>query len=241
MTRRVIREPPEHPPSDVSPAALTMCPFGTRFGQPGAIGEARRAANRPPAHPPLHERGTAMSDATPAHPRASGEAENLKTGLDRRHRHRGPRGRSSPRVLVVVNLRVRPARPHGKTVTVKIGTTEQAAPYWAVLKKAAAKDGIDIQVVGFSDYTQANPALARRPDRPEPVPAPAVPRQLRRVRRTRPSYPIASTLVVPAPAVLDEPTRPSPTSRRARRSPSPTTRPTRHAPCWCCRRPGSSH
>jgi D-methionine transport system substrate-binding protein len=48
----------------------------------------------------------------------------------------------------------------GKTVTVKIGTTEQAAPYWPILEKEAAKQGIDIQVVGFRDYTQANPALA---------------------------------------------------------------------------------
>ncbi|MFF1634818.1 MetQ/NlpA family ABC transporter substrate-binding protein [Leifsonia sp. NPDC058248] len=62
-------------------------------------------------------------------------------------------------VLVVVNLASPGSSQAAKTTTVKIGTTEQAAPYWAVLKKAAAKDGIDIQVVGFSDYTQANPAL----------------------------------------------------------------------------------
>ena len=48
----------------------------------------------------------------------------------------------------------------GKAVTVKIGTTEQSAPYWPILKREAAKEGIDIQVVGFRDYTQANPALA---------------------------------------------------------------------------------
>lgn len=48
----------------------------------------------------------------------------------------------------------------GKTVTVRIGTTEQAAPYWPIVKKKAAEQGIDIQVVGFRDYTQANPALA---------------------------------------------------------------------------------
>ncbi|WP_426624582.1 MetQ/NlpA family ABC transporter substrate-binding protein [Leifsonia sp. McL0607] len=47
-----------------------------------------------------------------------------------------------------------------KSVTVKIGTTEQSAPYWPILKKEAAKEGIDIQVVGFKDYQQANPALA---------------------------------------------------------------------------------
>ncbi len=48
----------------------------------------------------------------------------------------------------------------GTKVTVKIGTTEQSAPYWPILKKEAAQNGIDIQVVGFKDYLQANPALA---------------------------------------------------------------------------------
>ena len=48
----------------------------------------------------------------------------------------------------------------GHTVTVKIGTTEQSAPYWPILEKKAAAEGIDIQVVGFKDYQQANPALA---------------------------------------------------------------------------------
>ncbi len=63
-------------------------------------------------------------------------------------------------VLIVVNLASSGASEAGKRVTVRIGTTEQAAPYWPILKKEAAKDGIDIQVVGFRDYTQANPALA---------------------------------------------------------------------------------
>jgi D-methionine transport system substrate-binding protein len=45
-------------------------------------------------------------------------------------------------------------------VTVKIGTTEASSPYWGILKKEAAKEGIDIQTVNFRDYTQANPALA---------------------------------------------------------------------------------
>ncbi|MFP3465747.1 MetQ/NlpA family ABC transporter substrate-binding protein [Leifsonia sp. SIMBA_070] len=62
-------------------------------------------------------------------------------------------------VLVVVNLTGSGAAT-AKTVTVKIGTTEASSPYWGVLKKAAAKEGIDIQTVNFRDYTQANPALA---------------------------------------------------------------------------------
>ncbi|KRC49768.1 methionine ABC transporter substrate-binding protein [Leifsonia sp. Root227] len=63
-------------------------------------------------------------------------------------------------VLIIVNVTAPASNGAEKRVTVKIGTTEQAAPYWTILKKAAAKEGIDIQVVGFRDYTQANPALA---------------------------------------------------------------------------------
>lgn len=63
-------------------------------------------------------------------------------------------------VLVVVNLSAPASNGVEKRVSVKIGTTEQSAPYWPILKKAAAKEGIEITVVGFRDYTQANPALA---------------------------------------------------------------------------------
>ncbi|OLR92921.1 MetQ/NlpA family ABC transporter substrate-binding protein [Actinokineospora bangkokensis] len=68
-------------------------------------------------------------------------------------------------VLVVVGLVVWLTRGGddagaGRT-TVKIGTTEAAAPYWTVFKQLAGEQGIDLQVVNFSDYTQANPALAQ--------------------------------------------------------------------------------
>lgn len=63
-------------------------------------------------------------------------------------------------VLVVVNLTGAGSSQAGEKVTVKIGTTEHADPYWPILKKKAAQNGIDLQVVGFRDYTQANPALA---------------------------------------------------------------------------------
>jgi len=62
-------------------------------------------------------------------------------------------------VLIVVNVAGSGAAT-AKSVTVKIGTTEASSPYWGVLKKEAAKENIDIQVVNFRDYTQANPALA---------------------------------------------------------------------------------
>jgi len=47
----------------------------------------------------------------------------------------------------------------GRSV-VRLGTTEIAQPHWQILKDLAAKEGIDIELVGFSEYTQPNPALA---------------------------------------------------------------------------------
>jgi len=44
-------------------------------------------------------------------------------------------------------------------VTVTIGTTEESQDWWTVLKDAAVEEGITIETVQFSDYTQANPAL----------------------------------------------------------------------------------
>ncbi|MBC9957942.1 MetQ/NlpA family ABC transporter substrate-binding protein [Yimella sp. cx-51] len=49
-----------------------------------------------------------------------------------------------------------------KLTTVKIGTTEAAAPYWPPFVKLAKENGINLEVVSFSDYTQANPALAQK-------------------------------------------------------------------------------
>ncbi len=45
--------------------------------------------------------------------------------------------------------------------TVRIGTTEAAAPYWTAYKELAAAEGITLEVVSFSDYTRANPALSQ--------------------------------------------------------------------------------
>ncbi|GAB1511056.1 hypothetical protein JCM33774_30980 [Actinophytocola sp. KF-1] len=33
-------------------------------------------------------------------------------------------------------------------------------PYWQTYKRAAAGEGIRVEIVGFTDYTQSNPALA---------------------------------------------------------------------------------
>ncbi|HWC23691.1 MAG TPA: MetQ/NlpA family ABC transporter substrate-binding protein [Flexivirga sp.] len=48
-----------------------------------------------------------------------------------------------------------------KLTTVKIGVTDADQDYWTVFKKLARERGIKIQTVNFSDYTQANPALAQ--------------------------------------------------------------------------------
>ena len=45
--------------------------------------------------------------------------------------------------------------------TVRIGTTDISQPQWAILTDLAAEEGIDLEFVGFSEYTQPNPALAQ--------------------------------------------------------------------------------
>ncbi|MFE5908658.1 MetQ/NlpA family ABC transporter substrate-binding protein [Streptomyces wedmorensis] len=47
-------------------------------------------------------------------------------------------------------------------VTVKIGTTDASSDMWPVLEELAAKEGIDIKPVNFTDYTQPNPALSQK-------------------------------------------------------------------------------
>jgi D-methionine transport system substrate-binding protein len=42
---------------------------------------------------------------------------------------------------------------------VTLGTTDIAQPQWAILADLAAQEGIDLTIVGFSEYTQPNPAL----------------------------------------------------------------------------------
>lgn len=47
-----------------------------------------------------------------------------------------------------------------QTEPVKIGVVGAGDPYWETYKEAAAAEGIDIELVDFSEYTQPNPALA---------------------------------------------------------------------------------
>ncbi|RLK47453.1 MetQ/NlpA family ABC transporter substrate-binding protein [Microbacterium telephonicum] len=46
------------------------------------------------------------------------------------------------------------------TETVKIGVVGAGDEYWQTYKDAAAAEGIDVELVDFSEYTQPNPALS---------------------------------------------------------------------------------
>ncbi|WAL69240.1 MetQ/NlpA family ABC transporter substrate-binding protein [Amycolatopsis cynarae] len=63
-------------------------------------------------------------------------------------------------VLVVVNSGGGSADTAGRT-TVRIGVTDASADYWKSFTELAAGEGIDVKLVNFSDYTQANPALSQ--------------------------------------------------------------------------------
>ena len=49
---------------------------------------------------------------------------------------------------------------NGETVTVKIGVNGSDGAQWPILKEKAAKEGIEIKLVEFADYTLPNSALA---------------------------------------------------------------------------------
>lgn len=43
---------------------------------------------------------------------------------------------------------------------IRIGTTEASQPHWQILVDKAAEEGIELEIVNFSEYTLPNPALA---------------------------------------------------------------------------------
>lgn len=47
-----------------------------------------------------------------------------------------------------------------KQEVVKIGVVGASDPYWKTYEKAAEKEGIDVEIVDFTDYAQPNPALS---------------------------------------------------------------------------------
>ena len=42
---------------------------------------------------------------------------------------------------------------------VKLGVVGASDPYWEIYKKAAADEGISVDIVDFTEYPQPNPAL----------------------------------------------------------------------------------
>lgn len=52
------------------------------------------------------------------------------------------------------------ARNGGDDDVIRIGTTEASQPQWAILTEKAAEEGIELEIVNFSEYTLPNPALA---------------------------------------------------------------------------------
>jgi len=53
-----------------------------------------------------------------------------------------------------------PSGSAADTETVKIGVVGAGDPYWQTYTEAAAAEGIDVELVDFSEYTQPNPALS---------------------------------------------------------------------------------
>jgi D-methionine transport system substrate-binding protein len=45
-------------------------------------------------------------------------------------------------------------------VTVRVGVTDKAQEYWTTFTDLAAEEGIDVELVDFTDYTQPNPILS---------------------------------------------------------------------------------
>lgn len=62
--------------------------------------------------------------------------------------------------LVVGLLVWAPWTSDDETTTVRLGVVGAAEPYWATFEKAAADEGIDVEIVDFSDYNQPNPAVS---------------------------------------------------------------------------------
>lgn len=65
-------------------------------------------------------------------------------------------------VLIIPNLfkgASDDAAAAGKPVTVKLGVVDAGKSFWDIVVKRAKEDGINLEIVSFSDYTTPNPAL----------------------------------------------------------------------------------
>ncbi|MGN0064139.1 MAG: MetQ/NlpA family ABC transporter substrate-binding protein [Nocardioides sp.] len=53
-----------------------------------------------------------------------------------------------------------PWQSEDEAETVRLGVVGAAEPYWETFEKAAEDEGIDVEIVDFSDYAQPNPAVS---------------------------------------------------------------------------------
>jgi D-methionine transport system substrate-binding protein len=63
-------------------------------------------------------------------------------------------------VVLVVGIVFAVTRGGDEAETVRIGVVGASDPYWETYKKAAADEGITVEIIDFTDYAQPNPALA---------------------------------------------------------------------------------
>ena len=46
-------------------------------------------------------------------------------------------------------------------VTVRVGVTDKAQEYWTTFTDLAAEEGIEVELVNFTEYPQPNPTLSQ--------------------------------------------------------------------------------
>jgi D-methionine transport system substrate-binding protein len=64
-------------------------------------------------------------------------------------------------IVLVVVFATSGGSPSAGRTTVRLGVTDASEDYWKTFTQLAADEGIDVQLVNFSDYTQADPALSQ--------------------------------------------------------------------------------
>jgi len=128
---------------------------------------------------------------------------------------------------------------HAQDKTIKIGVT--AGPHAQIMervKQVAAKDGLKIDIVEFSDYVQPNAALASGDlDANSYQHKPYLDAQ---IKDRGYKFTVAANTVTFPIGLYSRKIKKLASSRKARASASRTTRPTAGACCCCCSRRASS-
>ena len=100
-----------------------------------------------------------MSDSVPVLPPKKGDGR--RTGLIGGSSSRSSWSPACSRTSRRAARRRRGAGDGSTAPTVvRLGTSDVAQPHWEILKELAAAENIDLEIVGFSEYTLPNPALA---------------------------------------------------------------------------------